>query len=118
MIVKEIVVTEENKLKFIINFPKKNGCKKMEMEFEKLDDGTYYHKSDWGEKKVKIVSTDCETYVLVDAKSQKEGKTSTLVAMYTKEPKLSDQLKEKFLNHGRSLNVRDDQMIFPTEDSP
>ncbi|XP_077161398.1 extracellular fatty acid-binding protein-like [Paroedura picta] len=115
MIVTEIAITGENKFKLTSYFPKKNECKRIEIEFVKLEDGTYYHKSDWGEKRMKIVSTDCETYILFDVKMQKKEKTSSLVAMYTKKPELPDHLKKMFLEHGRSVELRDDQMILPTE---
>ncbi|KAL8174232.1 UNVERIFIED_CONTAM: hypothetical protein K2H54_042991 [Gekko kuhli] len=110
----ELSITEDNKLKIVSTVPKRIGCKKMGMEFEKLENGTYFQTFGC-ERKLEIVSTDCETYAMVAVKIEKKEKDIKHLWMYTREPKLTSELKEKFLEHGRSMEFLCGQMIFPHE---
>ncbi|XP_048367941.1 allergen Fel d 4-like [Sphaerodactylus townsendi] len=116
MLVSHISSTND-KVKISTKFPgKKNGCKKIELELQKLDDGTFYHSSEWGTtKKMEVMATDCETYVLIRATMEHRGKISNHLGLYTKEPEVTPELKEKFLESANNSGFTDEQIFTPHE---
>ncbi|KAL8174234.1 UNVERIFIED_CONTAM: hypothetical protein K2H54_040704 [Gekko kuhli] len=115
ILVAHVSMKANNKLVITTNFPKEDGCKKMEMVFDKLDDGTYVHTADWGSaKKMDIVSTDCKTYAIARAQVEHKGKTSNNLAVYSRKPEMSSEIKKKFLE-AASSEFTSDQIIFPHE---
>uniref|UniRef100_A0ACB8EZS0 Uncharacterized protein n=1 Tax=Sphaerodactylus townsendi TaxID=933632 RepID=A0ACB8EZS0_9SAUR len=112
MVTASMSFPEEGKLKVTSNFPLQNGCKIIEMEFEKMDDGMYYHFSEVGKKTIEIVRTDCEDYAIVIVKIEKDGKASTILILFSKNREVSPEIKQHFTAVGERQGLMSDQIVF------
>ncbi|XP_060107599.1 extracellular fatty acid-binding protein-like [Heteronotia binoei] len=114
-----VSVNEDGKLQINANFPNHHrkgghGCKKIEIVFEKLADGTYSHTSDRNfTKKMEVVSTDCKTYIIAHVQIKRNEKTSESLMMQTKEPEPSPEHQEKFSKIAENEGYTKEKIIFP-----
>ncbi|XP_077163034.1 extracellular fatty acid-binding protein-like [Paroedura picta] len=103
---------EEGKLKVTSNFPTEDGCKMVEIEFEKMEDGTYYHTSESSKISVEIVKTNCQDYAIAIVKIEKNDMITTIVTLYSKNTEVSPEVKEQLTAIGESQGLTSEQIVF------
>ncbi|XP_060107382.1 neutrophil gelatinase-associated lipocalin-like [Heteronotia binoei] len=107
-----LFLPEERKLKVTSYFPMESGCKKVEIEFEKMEDGTYHNTSESGKTTIEIVKTNCEDYAIAIVKVEKDEKTTILVILFSKNSEVSPEIKQQLTTIGESQGMMSDNIVF------
>ncbi|XP_069729461.1 extracellular fatty acid-binding protein-like [Phaenicophaeus curvirostris] len=102
-------ILETGDVKGTFSFSTPNGCKGSTAVFKETGiPGEYY--SETGNKTVRVLNTDGETYAVIFASRVIDGKTSRMMKLYSRTPEVRPEIMELFKELSRQKGYTDDMI--------
>ncbi|XP_030391689.1 lipocalin-15 isoform X1 [Gopherus evgoodei] len=112
-----ITVTPEDNLHFKIGYPLQDGCKKIELVFEKTGQLGHYTNTQMGKQDMRVVATDYTNYAIVYTFKDDDGKSSTTLQLYSRIQKVNPEAMKTFKELYPAMGLTDNMLvIFPKSD--
>ncbi|XP_065275075.1 lipocalin-15-like [Emys orbicularis] len=106
-----ITVTPEDNLHFKIAYPLPDGCKKIELVFEKTGQLGHYTNSQMGKKDLRVMETDYTHYAIVYTFKDSDGKSSTTLQLYSRYQKVDSEVMKRFKELYPPMGLTDNMLV-------
>ncbi|XP_032629380.1 lipocalin-15 isoform X1 [Chelonoidis abingdonii] len=106
-----ITVTPEDNLRFKIGFPLQDGCKKIDLVFEKTGQLGHYTNSQMGKQDMRVVATDYTNYAIVYTFKDDDGKSSTTLQLYSRIQEVNPEAMKIFKELYPPMGLTDNMLV-------
>ncbi|XP_039362967.1 lipocalin-15 [Mauremys reevesii] len=106
-----VTVTPEDNLHFKIGYPLPDGCKKVELVFEKTGQLGHYTNSQMGKQDMRVVATDYTNYAIVYTFKDDDGKSSTTLQLYSRIQEVNPEAMKTFKELYPPMGLTDDMLV-------
>ncbi|XP_034649191.1 lipocalin-15-like [Trachemys scripta elegans] len=106
-----ITVTPEDNLHFKIGYPFPDGCKKIELVFEKTGQLGHYTNSQMGKNDLRVMETDYTHYAIVYTFKDSDGKSSTTLQLYSRVQEVDSEVMKRFKELYPPMGLTDNMLV-------